>query len=387
MFKGFLYCTLIVTVLLAYQNCAMSDHLQYASSDFSSLSFGNDCDAPLKKAFAETYYPVFRNKCTSCHDTGAGFGHFANSDFATAFAAFQSVTRTRVEHNFVNAGHQPGRTGPENQPTIDAALPAWTAAEAYNKTCKGGSTTVVTTNKVNAGIYTVAAGTYQRIEWNLNSDVNSALAGKIPVSVGIDIRRAIANGQTVGYEFRNPTARLNSGTTTYQLQGMHVVLNNVVLNDVTTYSFLNFTVATTTNTIMQSGALGLIVTPIANTDTFALQFDKIADASGQVIAPPGPTPAPTPTPTPNPVPTSVTFTQLNSTDPTLGIFKSSCVGCHNATNKQGSLDLTNYAEARLVASTILQRMTNAANPMPRSGLLSSQAQQIVGVWVANGAPQ
>ena len=392
MLKKAVLLTSLAVLLLGYQNCSMNSHMEYSSATFFSL--GSSCDDITKQAFVKTYYPVLRNKCVSCHvPGGSGNGFFASADVQEAASAFVSKGRARVEHNFVNAGHHPPYTGPDNQPTIDANKPIWAAADtAYNScmTSKGGTSYVVTAAKNTPAIYngTAAAnGPYTHVEWDLNSDVAASLAGKIPATVGIDIRRAVMAGSVVGYEFRNPTVRLNSAAAVpVQLVGLRLVLNDIVLNDMTTFSLLDFTGDTTTNTIMMSGGAGLAAVTVANADTFGLRFDMV-NVGGASVGGPAPAPTPAPTPTPTPVPTAVSFTQLQSTDAVLGVFRRSCNGCHNAGNMSGGFNITDYASAKGLASTINARMNNAGNPMPPSGMLGTMDRAVVNVWVTTGTPQ
>jgi mono/diheme cytochrome c family protein len=81
---------------------------------------------------------------------------------------------------------------------------------------------------------------------------------------------------------------------------------------------------------------------------------------------------------------SIKFSQLAASG---GIFSNSCFGCHNATNPKGSLDLTNYAAAKLAAINIKSRVNNPNNPMPTGGLLPQVQRDTISAWVDQGAPQ
>ena len=288
MAKNSILFTLLALLVAFYQNCSMSSHVEYASSTLFSV--GSECDDVTKQAFQQTYYASFRSKCASCHAPGGtGNGFFASGDFAEAASSFVSMGRSRIESNFVSAGHRPPFTGPANQPIVDGSQAIWAAADtAYNKcmTDKNQAGGVITTTKTAPTIYTAAAGTFVNMQWNLTNDVAPVLQGKIPATISIDIRRAIVSGSVVGYEFRNPTARLNSASAAQvRLKGMRIVLNDIVLNDVTTYSLLDYLVGSTTNVVMVTGAFGLSVTPIVNSDRFAIRFDEVVTDLGPIVTP------------------------------------------------------------------------------------------------------
>lgn len=68
------------------------------------------------------------------------------------------------------------------------------------------------------------------------------------------------------------------------------------------------------------------------------------------------------------------------------IMFNNCLNCHGAQNPSAGLSLTTYQLVR--ASTengnLIQRMNNAANPMPPSGILSGETRAIMNKWVGDG---
>ncbi len=71
------------------------------------------------------------------------------------------------------------------------------------------------------------------------------------------------------------------------------------------------------------------------------------------------------------------------------IFNSNCVSCHGEVAPQAGLSLHTYAAVRagVEGGNVLARMTNAAAPMPPSGLLPGATIEIIQQWVADGYPE
>ncbi len=68
------------------------------------------------------------------------------------------------------------------------------------------------------------------------------------------------------------------------------------------------------------------------------------------------------------------------------VIASRCLGCHNTNDPQGNLTLENYSQVRNSAEngTLIQRINDAANPMPRSGLMPAATRMLFDEWVSNG---
>lgn len=70
------------------------------------------------------------------------------------------------------------------------------------------------------------------------------------------------------------------------------------------------------------------------------------------------------------------------------IIDNSCAtsACHDSTNPASGLKLTNYAEVKSAAENrgMIERMNNANDPMPASGMLSSNTRAIIDKWKTDG---
>ena len=88
----------------------------------------------------------------------------------------------------------------------------------------------------------------------------------------------------------------------------------------------------------------------------------------------------TPTPPTNPGGTVTYQTHISA------VISNSCISCHGGSNPQGNLLLENYNQVRNSAEngTLLQRINDAADPMPTSGLLPAQTRALFDEWVQNG---
>lgn len=71
------------------------------------------------------------------------------------------------------------------------------------------------------------------------------------------------------------------------------------------------------------------------------------------------------------------------------IMFNSCITCHGGAVPSAGLDLSSYQSVKTSAEfgSLIQRMNNAANPMPPNGLLSPQTRQIMDKWVQDGFPE
>lgn len=356
-----------------------------------NISFSGGCEADLMNLYQTTYFQFLRTNCGSCHTNGPGIGQFGHSDFTTSYNAFKSMTRASVNRNVVNAAHQPPFTGPQHQPTIDGFAPLWASAEATYATCTGNSIAgngIASLGKSTTAIIAAAGNpnTFTRITWDLNAETqDAALRGRIPLTFGIEARVATIGGVRQGYEFRNPTVRINTGFTgPYRVTSIRLRINGQTLPNVTTYSSVDFSITTNTDTNVAPGAAYALVVmnPIANTDAFSIEVGDIKNSTGGSVGNPGGGGGGNPTPG---LPTSVTLAQLLSNDATLGVFRQSCVGCHSAGNAAGGLDITNATQARQQANDIYARMNNNANPMPTAGLLLFERRELVRIWRDGGA--
>ena len=355
----------------------------------------------MMNAFGSTYYQTFKYKCASCHQNGPGLGAFANADFQTAYNAFYSLGRTRVERNFLNPAHQATVTGPMNQTLVDRSQSAWQKAEASFAECAKGSEEIipgleiVTLHKSNARIVQNArsGNPWVRLEWDLDNEMaSSADRGKYLMIFSIEIRVSILANQFRGYEFRNPTVRLkDNATTPYRISKILFSLNQNKLFDVTTFSQISGLILSMTDfNLAPNSAVALAVhSPVVATDSFAIAFGRLQTESGPVGGGTGggTTGGGTTGGQDPPLPMTVTHTQLRSTDVNLNVLTRACISCHSGANARAGLDLSNYTAARAAAAEMVTRMNNAGNPMPPTGMLSERDRELVRIWQTGGTPQ
>lgn len=71
------------------------------------------------------------------------------------------------------------------------------------------------------------------------------------------------------------------------------------------------------------------------------------------------------------------------------IMTNNCITCHAGPAPNAGLDLSNYQNTRFSAEmgSLIQRMNNAANPMPPNGLVSPELRQLMDKWVTDGFPE
>lgn len=71
------------------------------------------------------------------------------------------------------------------------------------------------------------------------------------------------------------------------------------------------------------------------------------------------------------------------------IVKRKCTFCHRGNNAPNGLVLTSYAEVRAVTErgVLMQRINDAENPMPKSGLMSEKNRDAFKKWMENGYKQ
>lgn len=71
------------------------------------------------------------------------------------------------------------------------------------------------------------------------------------------------------------------------------------------------------------------------------------------------------------------------------IMTNNCITCHAGPAPNAGLDLSNYQNTRFSTEmgNLIQRMNNAANPMPPNGLVSPELRQVMDKWVTDGFPE
>jgi hypothetical protein len=392
----YFYSTIGAAVLLvAFNNCGEGFMtMQVNSVDSLSLS-GKTCEDQLLKTYESTYHSFLSRTCNNCHINGPGIGAFASPNVRVSYNSFISVGATKITNQAMNANHKPPYTGTQNTSLMTSYTASWAQANTDYATCiaEGGTpgdgggeipTTGVVLKSISKAVPANLATTFVRIEWDLEAQDSN----KLPLILGIEIRKAVLNNVTQGYEFRNPTLRMKTADgNSYYVRALNMYINGQLQTDVTTYSNIENTITTTTNVNLAPGfANGWAALTPAATDMIAMEFSNAKKVTGTTTPPPttptDPTTPPTDPTTPT-TPTAVTYTQLVASG---GVFAQSCIGCHGA-NGAGGLNLTSYTAAKNAAANIKARMNNANNPMPTGGLLGQAQRDKVDAWIAAGTPQ
>jgi Predicted solute binding protein len=380
-------------LLVAFNNCGEGFIMQEMSSTDAMFLSGKACDEQLMKVYQSTYHGFLNKTCQNCHISGPGIGTFASENVKVSYNSFMSIGSEKISSHAVSDTHKPPYTGSQNTAAINSYKTTWAAAQEGYASCVAqnggggddGGTDNLPKNVVRSIAKQVPANlstTFQKLEFDLDAQTTN----KVPLVAGIELRVAVLNGVTQGYEFRNPTLRLkaaNSGA--HNARALNIVINNILQTDITTYVNIDSNVDSTTavNLAPNAGLAWSVRTP-ASTDTMALEFQNISATTVTTpTTPTDPTTPTTPTDPTTPTPTAQTYTQLIASNGVLGRY---CVSCHG-NNGSGGLNLLVYNNAKNAAANIKARMNNANNPMPTSGLVPQAQRDIIDAWVAAGAPQ
>jgi hypothetical protein len=387
--RGSFLVLLGIPVLMSFQNCG--PQLVLAPFESEPASFSGSCESEIKNAFIQNYRPFLVAQCAGCHATGPGVGRFANSDFNTAWSEFRAIGIDRIEKNTVSPSHQPPVTGSHHQEAMNKFRQAYAEAQANFHSCQERQGITVDTKvlQTEGKAYSlINRTTWTTLEWDLESElILETKKGLFPVRFSIEAKHLVRNNQNIGYEFRNPSARLKRQVVGVRLKSLRLVVNESLVTNLTTYIHLDRVIdqMVFTNLFPSSGN-AFVLRSVSTQDRFALHFE-VAELATPPTGPGGaPAPGEPPLPTEPPLPNRVTYAQLTSNDPLLGVFSRHCVSCHNSGNKSGGLNLTNQVEATAKAATIRARMRNAADPMPTSGILDERLIKIVEIWVEKGTP-
>jgi hypothetical protein len=313
-------------LLVAFNNCDKGFMMMDVPGE-GAFASGSDCEASLMKIYENTYHGFLSQTCNNCHIVGPGIGKFASPNVATSYASFVSIGADKINSQAINDAHKPPYTGSQNISSINSYKAAWADAQIGYAAClanggTGGSTGSISEFTVRSDGKKVAANlatTFVRMEWDLETESSS----KVPLVAGIEIRKAVLNTVTEGYEFRNPTLRLKNATSgDYYARALNIYINGQLQGNVTTYSNIEATINSTTNFNVATGyANAWAVYSIAATDMIAMEFSTLKSTSGAANPGTTPTPAPTVVPSPSPTaspspttaPTATTFTQLIAT--------------------------------------------------------------------------
>lgn len=377
--------SVMVTLLIGFSNCGRIS----TSNVMDATTLGRSiCDTRLKKTFGETYHPFLATNCTSCHTHK---DNFASADVNVAYNAFMSKSLTIINSKAVTQ-HGSNNNSAAYQPMIDAFQPKFKSALADYENCKVSDygIDILLTEKSLPVLAdhngTVNAG-WADLSWQVETEsVDPSKGQQVRAFFKIQVRRYEAtDGSVIGLQFRAPTLTLHSGQQALQVASLKLYVNGQSNDVVTLYQYLDAIVDTEVETPLApgSGAAPLEMTITGDTK---IAFELRGVGAPDERVDPSPV-VPVPVDPGEPLPARVTYADLMATNSANNIFVRSCTGCHSAGNPQGGLDITNYAAASASATAIKERMNNAVNPMPRSGILDQRSRQIVDLWVDSGAPQ
>lgn len=379
---------LTLVVAMAFTNCA-----PIAPSELmTSSALGRDvCSARLKIAYQNTYFPFLSSTCNSCHASAHG-----SKDVNVSFNSFLTKSVATIDYKSITAHGGNSFSAAVNQPLIDAFKPAYTTAFAEYSACKArlGDGDYFDMALKNKDVPLLEKPTnnnqkWKTVTWNTEVDSRSpAFATKFKATIKIDVRAYVYQTNIIGMQFNNPRVTLAAGQSEVSIQGLKVLINDNVLNDVTAYSSLQMNMSGTTEIPLAAGmGSPSAVMALSGTEQISLELVGLSanriDAGGGI--PITPTPAPGGGQPPSTLPTSVTLADLLKAGTPNGVFAAACISCHNANAMSGGLNLTNAAAAKAAADNVVIRMNDAGRPMPTSGILDQRSRDVVRIWVTTGA--
>jgi uncharacterized membrane protein len=92
---------------------------------------------------------------------------------------------------------------------------------------------------------------------------------------------------------------------------------------------------------------------------------------------------PTPNPNPNPNPTG----KITYNGNIKSVMSANCTSCHGSpTTNSAPMSLTTYSQVKSAVETrgLINRINNANNPMPQSGLMTQTNRDLIQQWVDDG---
>lgn len=378
-------------LVVAFNNCGegfmtadMNSEGSLGSTGANGFTrLGNEsCESALMRIYENSYHPFLTETCGSCHTNGPGLGDFGSKDVSTSFVSFTSIGAKKIDSQSLNENHKPPATGAHNAVRIQELSSYWDSVQPGYLDCvssSGGKNTkqyiVKTQSKpVPSNLST----TFQKLEWDLESESSNP----VPLIATIEIRRSDLNGQTRGYEFRNPTLRLKAQDPDgYAVRALNIIVNDELRPEISTYSNVSKVITETTDLNLAPGAAhGFLGTTISSSDTIGLDFSSIRSPRGDESDSGGSEGGG------DDQENSRVYKFSELTAPG-GVFATSCFSCHNSSRADGGLNITNYNSAKLAAPNIRSRVNNANNPMPTGGLLPAAQREAINSWIRNGMPQ
>lgn len=387
---GFQVNSKLLQVDVGSQRLPSSDNPQPAEDEdeISEGSTGDICEDQLLAEFSDGYHVFLRNNCAGCHDGNHEAPAFASKSTLASYLVFKDKGYQAVSSNAISDAHNPPATGMHHKNIIDGLKADWEAANALWLQCKGATvkdTSVITIHKSNTNIIASKAdkNIWTTMSWNMSTEVPST-SPKFPLALSVELQVATINNGEVGYAVRNPKIKITSGTNKYRVKGLYFSVNNRLVDSATVYRSIDSIVCAGVdlNLAPEGNSQLIVMSPIRNTDKFALQLTSIEKVAATATC--GANTVTTPVDT---APARVTFTDLIATTGSLNVFRTQCLSCHQGASASAGLDLSSYTSSKASANKILSRINDANSPMPRSGLMSSQMRAIVEKWVTLGSPE
>jgi hypothetical protein len=389
----------LLILLVPFQNCSS----QWMVEDQEALTTHNGtsaCDTELHLLFNENIYPFLKHNCSSCHNEGGqGIGHFAHHRTETAWSHFNSMGIQAIFRNALNNNHRPPNTGDRHSAILTSIQERWSVAYQEKQACESEklgeqNPLALPFLSLSKSIQTLSTTEWTTFSWNLYSESEQESQNRlISAELRIELRYLSKNETTLGYEFRNPQIKLNSKDS-IKIKSLYFFLNKTKATDLTMYSQINKIISPDDKSnsngwigLIETNANGFFITDTNSSDTLGIEVTLDLNPKENSDNNEGNNPNNPPnngTPNETPAPSTVTLGNLLGDNPSLNVFRTSCVGCHNQNNPSGTLDITNPTEARASANAILSRMRNPDRPMPTQGLLPPDRVRLVEIWISSG---
>lgn len=379
---GFLIGALAVLVML-FNACNNSFLAFNPQSSMAANSLA--CFFVIEDEFQKGYYPFLSKNCAACHRSGgSGNGAFADSDFGLAFEQFMLRSSQRVKTRALNPNHQAPYTGPQHSSALNQIESDWQVAYVEYEACMAsaedpepgsggadeenpltGKSKIFTIKKV------IEAGEESRtLAWDLGTEVEAVSMANFPgARLELDVRLMKSSTGDPAYIFSQP--RLFAGDQALHLKLIEVSINGSLIASATTFKGVDRRVPAGESRDLLATSSMVVPFEVAATDEISLGIGSI-----QVVDfdPPS-------------------FAELTAAG---GVFAQNCFSCHSGNNLEGSLDLSSRDEIisgfmvspyNIEQSEIYKRMTDTANPMPKSGVLPEDQLKQVRDWINDGAPE
>jgi hypothetical protein len=287
-----------ISLILTYNACSrVSGSFVQVSQGFGAMSSNAAsavCTPPLQQAYQSTFFPFLSQWCNSCHGTAQG-----SNDPNVSFQSFMAKGEALIVQKAAD-GHN-GYTPTTMQADINAFQSTYDAAYSAYLSCvanaSSGGSTVTAGGAMTSGksLTSITSTTYQTFTWDLNSSTDAA-SGSAPVPVTFSIQaRYYSNSGYVGFEFKNPTIKLDNGTTVpYEAAGLHLYLDGQFQPNLTYYkdSYAYATSTTAVPLIITSSSSYIVYSAAALSTKISFQLDRVSSNIGGGLTPGGTVPTP-----------------------------------------------------------------------------------------------